>query len=182
MPAENRDVRGNTIYPAEIDLSQFGGSLTDPSGKEHTGEIGSDPAVTWAAKDVNQSISTGTMTKVALDQTRSDTLGALDTANSKIVIPESGTYYVSGGVRYVGDANWTTGDQFDMRIVRNGSVDIFSIGRKVGTGDETAGIASAIRPMGEGNEIELHTQHNAGATVDINTYNRATFLIVARLS
>ena len=84
------------------DTSTFGGDV------DVTGNITSDmPIFAMTNSGSNQSISDNVVTKVTLDTVLTDTNSAIDTANSKIVIPSGhgGLYQINYALRIDAGAN-----------------------------------------------------------------------------
>jgi hypothetical protein len=142
------------------------------------GSGGAVPANVRIYKSSAQNITTNVSTAVTfqtVDYSNPPTFA--DTANNRLVIPESGDYTITGFVDY---ASGGAVGYREARLFVDGSSQKYT--RAFPTGNLTAGlIVTTTRKFTAGQIITLETTHNAGATVAIESGFGKTVLEAVRV-
>lgn len=166
MPAENRDVRGNAIYPAEVAVSD---KFTDPAGNEYTGSLEKPVGASRISQDTTaQTVSSATTTKIQFDTVdwEDSNLLSADLTNNRLIAEKDGVYSFSAMIEWAGATGWSNGDEIHTRIITPSPTQALAVGMKVGTGKQSGPPASHIIRLTAGQAISLNTYQNSGAGKD----------------
>lgn len=99
----------------------------------------------------SQTVSAGTYTDVALDQSGFDPLGHFDTTDNKFVVPKTGVYEFYAQVKWADTAD---GAEYETRLNKNGSL-IVEANENIGGSREESIDAQQIEPCAAGDEITV---------------------------
>lgn len=124
------------------------------------------PPFCTAYSEVTQEIADGTPVAVAFEAEQYDTdwLHDLETNNSRLTAPITGTYRVSGFVEYEANA---TG--YRELYIRKGGSSIFGLNRvpSLGGSVTTPVFVAADVYLADNEYVELVTKHTAGTPIDV---------------
>lgn len=159
--------------------------LTD-NGSNTTGFLGFDHVLTadWQAQVMarayltagDQTIGTGSSTKVTLDAETYDIGADFDSAtNNRFVAPVTGYYDVFAQVKYVSPV---ADKVYRAQIKRNGATLADSQAHASNTGIVCAQVADTIY-MAAAQYVELFTEHNAGGDETIGAGTQHTYMAVS---
>lgn len=132
---------------------------------------------------VDQSIASGTQTRVEFDQTEYDRRGDFDTTNNYFVVPESGRYQIGVQVQWLGPAD-TTELALNVEDV-SGTSQTPLIGSRLNGSVHTnpTQAVSATLELSGGEELHVEVEHDEGSGVNINSDNDTlTYFTVDRLT
>jgi hypothetical protein len=169
-----------------VNASTTGGNrLAAPNRGVVYGETtyGINNGIVTASISTNQSCSSGSVQKVALDtDTDTDTdLFTVDATNNEIVVLRNGNYQIEGQTRWAQSPDWTDGDHIQNRVTVNGTAVRVPIGRKVGTQQQSS--VPAIRTMflNSGDKVDMRVFQDSGSSQDILSGADATSLSLSKV-
>lgn len=131
-----------------------------------------------------QTLATGTTTIIDFSTKDSDSHGAVTTGSSwKFTAPAAGTYRVSAGLIGSTSAAWNAGENWQLFVYKNGSVDI-ALGIYIC--QATATNISAVNGSGEvnllaGDYIDIRAVQNTGSNHDVAADNSFNYVTISRL-
>jgi hypothetical protein len=111
----------------------------------------------------NQTIPSGTVTKVQIEDTVFDDGGEFDTTNDNFVPADDGVYYIVGNVEYV---ELPDGTVYESRIYINGSIKSNSY-MTAGAANRVTAKASLLTRLTSGDTVEFFTLQDSGAGQDL---------------
>ncbi|WLW38163.1 hypothetical protein [Halorubrum tailed virus BLv36] len=128
---------------------------------------------------VAQSIPNDSLTVVEWDTAPDDNLGAADPANNQFVIPEDGTYYITGWVEWQSDSGWSTGDQaaFDTNGIGVGTFKDL----KIGTERQRVVLNDYISNFNANDTVDTAVLQSSGSSQSLEPGSDSMNLMIARL-
>lgn len=127
----------------------------------------------------DQTIGTGSATKVALNAEDYDIMAEFDsTTNYRFTAKKKGHYIIIGSVNY---KDPVADKIVSAYIYKNGSVVTENSVHTSSTSGITVMVAD-ILSLDAGDYIELYTEHNTGANEDIEAVSSRTFLSIHKIS
>lgn len=147
--------------------STFGGNI------DVTGSVITDmPIFAMTNSGSNQSIPDNSVTKVTLDTVLTDTNNAVDTVNSKIVIPSGhgGIYQINYALRIDAVTNSTEGITLAYLYINGTRYNRVYQNSAVNYGRASHHTRSSVIQLSEGDELELYAQCDSttGASPIVN--------------
>lgn len=139
-----------------------------------------------AALTTNQTISTGTVTKVNLDQTEFEqsSVVSVDLTNSQLVIEQAGTYALHANVRWAGSTSWSSGDRLMLFLTENGTDSGVTQKHHSGVNEylsiqvsSTISVPASATPL----PIDMRVFQNSGGGQDLLAGTDRVYLSVGRL-
>lgn len=126
-----------------------------------------------AELSANQSVADRTITKVAFDTARYDDTGEFDTANSKFIADNAGTYAVTASIYWLGG---DTGSKHTTFIYKNGSQHL----KERGLGSYSRSVGGTVR-LAAGDVLECYVRQQTGVSEDIADNYDWTYFIVSQV-
>jgi len=176
--ASTSDSDGNVGRPSDRYDGFFDGV---DANSVSTGLLDTTKSFTLAYLSSAQTITSGSVTKVALDAVESDHLGGFDTTNNEFVVQDDGDYAVSGQIYWNSDSNWSTGDRADPRPNAAGTRIAGPQTSKSGTSDEGVAIPTSARTLTAGDVIDLRCYQGSGADQTLDGVKAKTFLTIQKV-
>lgn len=119
----------------------------------------------------NQTVPTGTKTKVSFDAIDFDRDGVADLSNNRLIVPD-GFILVIGNAHFAGSSN---GNLRNVVVERNASAMHTTQLGPAGT-EDTVVNGSTIVGAGEGDPIELFAKQDSGGDLDVKSVRHTTYL------
>lgn len=144
-------------------------------------QISIEESSTKAYLSSNQTLTSGSTTKVNIDTTRFDHLGIYDSGNNQFVLNEGGQYLIGFGARFLSDSNFSTGDLIVPSIDVNGNKQADPQLRKVGTGLEDFVTPPDVYDLSSGDTIEFYMRQDSGSDQTIEAGQFRTYMTITKV-
>lgn len=126
----------------------------------------------------NQSVSSGTETKVALHETEFDDENEADLSNNRITVADGGVYLIIGQALW--DEAIADGTRMITKVKVNGTIKLQSNNIIGGSGYVSWPTMGHLQ-LTAGDNVELFVEHYSGSAVNLNPGTKDTFIEVIQL-